>query len=335
MVIASGDPLFYGVGHYLGVALGREQIAVEPGVSSMQLAFARAGLAWHDAEVASIHGRPLAAALLPLLGRPKIGLFTRDGASPAEVAAFFADRGLDDYDAWVGEDLGSAAERVTACRLPALVGRAFAPLNVLILVRDALPPPAHPAAGIPDHLFSGPQEGPHLLTHADVRAVTLARFRDLPPGPLWDVGAGLGGVAVELARAFPGREVVAVERAEAQLAHLRANRVRFGAYNLRVIAGEAPGALADEPNPAGVFLGGSGGRLDAILDLVAERLAARGVLVANFVGLENLTGCLGRLRAAGWPAEVCQVQVSHGRPLGGLTTFVPLRPVWVVRAARP
>ena len=205
---------------------------------------------------------------------------------------------------------------------------------MLILERDGDLPDERPP-GLPDDRFEGPSEGPQLLTHADVRVVTLSRFRDLPPGPIWDVGAGLGGMAVELSRAFPAREVVAIERSAAHLSFLRANRRELAAYNLRIVAGEAPEGLASEASPAGIFLGGSGGRLGAILDLALDRLAPGGVLVANFVVLENLTACLARLRAAGWAAEVSQVQVSHGLPLAGLTAFVPLRPVWVVRVASP
>ncbi|MBX6314916.1 MAG: precorrin-6y C5,15-methyltransferase (decarboxylating) subunit CbiE, partial [Isosphaeraceae bacterium] len=218
VVLASGDPLFFGIGHRLGQELGRDQIIVLPALSSLQLAFARAGLAWHDAAIASVHGRSLAETLRPLLGRSKIGLFSQDGQSPAAIAAFFQEHGLEDYRAWVGEDLGSEREVVTACRLPELVGRAFSPLNVVILLRDA--PEARrerevdhdQPPGIPDEQFHRTAGEPLLLTHADVRVIALSRFRELPEGPLWDIGAGLGGVAVELARAFPAREVVAIER---------------------------------------------------------------------------------------------------------------------------
>jgi precorrin-6Y C5,15-methyltransferase (decarboxylating) len=335
VVLASGDPMFFGIGHFLGERLGRDQISAEPTVSSMQLAFARAGLPWHDATVASIHGRPFESSLLPLLGRPKIGLFTRDGDDPSRVARFFADRGLRDYLAWVGEDLGSADERVTSLPIEELLGRRFRDLNVLLLLRTSSPDlTGLPPAGIPDDAFAGPDSGPLLLTHADVRAVTLARFRDLPDGPIWDLGAGLGGVAVELSRAFPAREVVAVERDARRLDDLRANRSRLEAHNMRVVSGEAPEVLSGEAPPAAVFLGGSGGRLDDILDLVTSRVVAGGVFVGNFVGLENLTACLARLKAAGWPTELTQVQISRGTPLAGLTSLVPLRPVWIVRASR-
>jgi len=340
VVLASGDPLFHGVGHALGLGLGRDQIRVEPAVSSMQLAFARAGLAWHDAAIASVHGRPQARMLLPLLGRPKIGLFTQDGASPSAIAAFFLDRGLEGYSAWVGERLGTVGERVTRSSLEDLRDRRFADLNFVILERHRAPvgildrAEGHSSA-LPDELFATPDAGAVLLTHADVRAITLTRFFGVPGGPIWDVGAGLGGVAVDLARAFGGVEIVGFEQSETQRGFLRENRARLAAHNLRIVAGEAPGCLDGVERRAGVFLGGRGGRLDPILDVVFEQMLPCGKLVANFVGLENLARFSERVRLRGWPFDLTQVQVSHGRPLAGLTTLVPLRPVWVVRATRP
>jgi precorrin-6B C5,15-methyltransferase / cobalt-precorrin-6B C5,C15-methyltransferase len=338
VVLGSGDPLFFGIGRRLSEAVGRDQIVVEPALSSMQLAFARVGLPWDDAQIASIHGRPMVPTLLPLLGKPSIGLFTQDGGNPAAVAAFFLERGLNDYQAFVAENLGGPDECLTALPLAELPGRSFSDLNILILRRDPEDLGAISLAGgsriggIPDAVFEQPQNGPVLLTHADVRALVLARFRDLPPGGLWDIGAGLGGVAVELARAFPGREVLAVERAAEPRAFLERNRAKFGAYNMRILPGQAPDAIMAEDRPAGVFLGGSGGLLAAILDLVLFRLRPSGCLVANFVTLENLALCLDRLRVQNWPAEVTHIQVSHGQPLAGLTSLVPQRPIWIVRA---
>lgn len=340
VVLATGDPLFFGVGHRISEALGREQVRVEPAISSMQLAFARVGLSWQDAAIASVHGRPLKPALLPLLGRARIGLFTRDGDSPSEVARFFLDRGLPEYDAWVCEDLNAAGESVTTADLSALVGRRFADLNVLILSRrkaaaDGLDSAAAARVELADVAFARPAAGPILLTHEDVRSLVLRRFRGLGVGPFWDLGAGLGGVSVELARAFPGSEVVSVERSPERVELLKINRSRFEAWNIRVVAGEAPGALSDEEPPIGVFLGGTGGRLAPILSLVAERLQPGGRLVANFVGLENLVSVLDCFKGLGWAVDLTEVHLSQGRPLAGLTTLVPLRPVWVVRANRP
>jgi precorrin-6Y C5,15-methyltransferase (decarboxylating) len=335
VVLASGDPLCFGIGVYLKAHLWTDNLVFEPAVSSMQLAFARAGLPWHDAAIASVHGRPLAPTMLPLLGLPKIGLFTHDGSSPAAVAEFFLERGLEDYAVWICEDLGTTGERVTRLDIADLPGRRFGDLNVLVLARQD--PGGYSDCRVvvpPDDRFAQPESGPVLLTHADIRSISLSRFRDVPEGPFWDLGAGLGGISIGLANQFRSAEVVAVERSPVQGEYLRSNRRRFRAWNLRIIEGTAPDALLDEKTPAGVFLGGSGGRLDPILDLIMERLAPDGVFVANFVGLENLARTLERLRAEGWATELTHVQVGHGEGLAGLTVVSPLRPVWVLRAVR-
>src|SRR5262249_21306660 len=154
-------------------------------------------------------------------------------------ARFFVDRGLDDYTAWVAERLGTTSDRVERGPILSLLGKTFDPLHFLILERNERRGSvfywveSRPVL-IPGDGFAQPETGPVLLTHADVRSITLSRFRDASGGPIWDIGAGLGGVAVDLARAFPGSEVVAFERSEAQRAYLRENRLRFAAYNLRV-----------------------------------------------------------------------------------------------------
>jgi len=333
VVLASGDPLCFGIGASLRRFLDPSELVIEPSVSSLQLAFARASIPWIDAEVASIHGRPLKSTLIPLLGRPKIGLFTQDGASPSAVAQFFLERGLSDYTAWVCENLGTSDEVVTQRPLQELPGCRFGDLNFLILMRDQS---SKPRVAIPsDRRFAVPESGPVLLTHHDVRAIALSRFHDLPEGPLWDLGAGLGGISVALANQFPGVEVVAVEQSPSRFSYLEQNRRRFEAWNLRLVAGPAPDVLEVEDDPAGVFLGGSGGKLQAILDLVLTRLRPGGVFVADFVGLENLAVTVDFLRRVGWAPELTQVQLSLGQDLAGLTTLAPLRPVWIVRGVKP
>ncbi|MDE2505601.1 MAG: precorrin-6y C5,15-methyltransferase (decarboxylating) subunit CbiE [Planctomycetota bacterium] len=345
VVLASGDPLLFGIGTVLINALGNDQVRIEPAVSSMQLAFSRTGLAWHDAAIVTVHGRPLKPALLPLLGVEKIGIFTTDGQGPSEIASFLLDRGAVDYVACVCERLGTCNERVTHARLPELIGQVFDPLNVVILRLDRSSNRGDSSEKfmqredcvLADEDFVGPATGPILLTHADVRALVVQRFRGLrQSGPIWDVGAGLGGVSVSLADSFRDREVVAFERDVGRLGYLRANRAKFGAFNLRVVEGSAPACFAGESeSPAGVFLGGSGGNLAIILEAITARLATGGVLVANFIAIQHLAYTMSCLHQKGWSRAVTMVQISQERSLGGATTFLPLRPVWVVHAVAP
>lgn len=346
VVLASGDPLFYGIGTYLVGLFGPGGVRIEPAVSSMQLAFARAGISWQQAALGSIHGRDLRGTLLPLLGRRLIGLFTQDADSPAAVARFFLRYGLQDYEAVIGENLGCAEERVSRCPdLQQLAGRQYTPLNYLVLQRTgdaallqegegrrALVP------GVPDEVFERPEAKPEVMTRQEVRSVLIGKLAGrMEPGDIaWEVGAGLGTVSVELAVLRPHVEVVAVERDPARAAFLRRNRERFHAYNIRAIEGPAPDVLAGETQtPARIFIGGSGAHLPAILELARRKLRSGGRLLANFVTLEHLALTLQQLRAWGWPFEVTEVQVARSDSLAGLTGLKPQRGVFIVSADKP
>ena len=334
VVVASGDPLFYGVGAFLAGVMGHDAVRVEPALSSMQLAFARAGLSWQCAALASIHGaRNVRTTLLPLLGHQLIGLFTHDGGSPAVVAQFFLDRGLDNYEAFVGEKLGAADERISNWpNLHDLATQRFESLNYLILLRKGRVAPTYAeiernralAPGVPDEAFFRPEAAAEVMTRQEVRAVVLAKLLSHTNAgdTLWDIGAGLG--------------TIAVERDPTRAGFLRTNRERFGAYNVRVVEGEAPEVLRPEQErPRLAFVGGSGGRLADLLSFLAERLHGGGRMVATFVTLEHLGLALQHCRELGWPFEVTEVHVARSDPLAGLTGLRPQRGVFILRVDKP
>jgi precorrin-6Y C5,15-methyltransferase (decarboxylating) len=346
VVLASGDPLFYGAGTTLSVMLGPQKVRIEPALSSMQLAFARAGLSWQDAALASVHGRDLRSTLLPLLGKRRIGLFSRDGDSPAAVAAFFLQRELLDYEAIVGENLGTAEERVTHWpNLQPLVSQRFAPLNYLVLHRVRAPLSFAElernralVPGVPDEWFARPGTGPEVMTRQEIRSVLVGKLPPLvrPGETVWDIGAGLGTVAVEVAVLRPNVEVVAIERDPARVDYLRRNRERFDAYNVRIVEGTAPAVLdLEQADPRLAFVGGSGEHLPAIIEMLGQRLLPGGRLLANCVTLEHLNLLLQRLRDWHWPVEVTEVHVSRSDSLAGLTGLKPHRGVFVVSADKP
>jgi precorrin-6Y C5,15-methyltransferase (decarboxylating) len=380
VVLASGDPLFYGIGSSLlaqshvveYLQWGEPSLRFEPTLSSMQLAFARARVAWHDAILVSVHGRDFRTQLLPLLGRRKIGLLTSDGDSPARVAQFFLEHGCDDYLAFVGENLGAPSENLSYWPdLASLAQARCAPLNFLILYRcrydrfcghsspatlvpylladldyltapDAYVPSAAErlqamVPGVPDDEFERPTDRPEVMTRREVRSIVLGPLvAQLVPGDIvWDIGAGLGTVAIEVAISRREVEVLAIERDPERIDYLRKNIRKFEAYNVRVIEGTAPDVFAHEDQPPqAIFIGGSGSQLPAILDEAAQRLLDGGRLVANFVTLENLTLTLDRLRHWQWPFEITEVHISRSDSLAGLTGLQPQRGVFIVSAQK-
>ena len=345
VVLGSGDPLFYGIGSLIAGTLGSNLVRIEPAVSSMQLAFARAGLSWQHAMLATIHGRDLRPNVLPLLGRKLIGLFTHDGDSPAAVARFFLQFELAAYEAFVSENLGADNERVSHWPdLQELAQQHFSALNYLILRRTNYPCAIAEiehrralAPGVPDDAFARPSEGQEVMTRQEVRSILLGKLGPTRAGDtVWDIGAGLGTVAVEIAVLRPDVEVVAVERDPGRAVFLRQNRERFDAYNIQVVEGTAPVVLdGEKERPQVIFLGGSGDQLSAILEFTFSRLRPGGRFLANFVTLENLMAFVHKLEESQWKFDVTEIHIARSDNLAGLTGLKPHRGVYLVCADKP
>jgi len=182
--------------------------------------------------------------------------------------------------------------------------------------------------GIPDELFI---RGEVPMTREEIRVISLAKARLGPGQVVWDVGSGTGSIAVEAALLAPGGQVWAVERSAGGCRLIRENCSRFDVPEVRVVQGEAPGALADLPRPDRVIVGGSGGKLREILDLIREKMLPGGRLVINAVTLETLTGTLDFLRA-GCQCEIVQVAVSKSLQLGSSRVMKPYHPVYIISA---
>ena len=328
-LLASGDPGFFGIAALVLRRIPRDQVRIRPAVSSMQLAFARAGETWSDARFASLHGRPL-ENLAAVLGAPRVGLFTDPENHPGRIARFLLDSGWGSYEMVVAEDLGLAGERVRRGPPDAFLGWEGSALNVVLLVRRG-PDPRPLGPGLPDEGFSHDRG---LITKREVRAVALGLLGLPREGVLWDVGAGSGSVSVEACLLAPGLRAYAVERTAGGIAHIRENRRRFRAAGVIPVEGEAPGALSGLPDPHAVYVGGSGGRLGAVLDACWERLRPGGSLVSASVLLESLGETLAWARARGLGPEVTQVGAGRSRTVAGRTRLAPENPVYLVRVGK-
>jgi precorrin-6Y C5,15-methyltransferase (decarboxylating) len=291
-VLASGDPLFFGIGRTLIQRFGQAQVVIHPALSAMQLAFARLREPWQDAHFVSLHGRQHHDLLATVLRHPKLFLFTdpvhRPETIATELGQGLADLGLTDHDCriMVAEDLGMVSERLTHGSPQEIAGQHFSDLNCMI-IRLA---PA--CATLGSEMAPGFRLGlttaeiSHsrgLITKDEVRAAILHHLRLPEQGVLWDIGAGSGSVACEAARLCPGLTVFAIERHAEQQAHILANRRALRLANLHLVPGQAPAPLAGLPDPDRVFIGGSGGQLAPIVQMVYQRLPAGGILMASAV----------------------------------------------------
>jgi len=333
VVLASGDPLFFGIGRYLLRNLPEAALEFVPNVSSVQYAFAKIREPWDDAIFVSADGRGMQGTIDQVVAHDKIAILTDAEHTPQAIARELIARGRDGYAAYLCENLGTAEEKITQTDLKGLLAIPAAPLNVLILVKEyeAGGEGAGPCLGIPDEEFASVKK---LITREEVRAVSLAKLRLRQDLTLWDIGAGSGSVSIEADHLLPNGRVFAVERNPQCLAYLKENLKKFNARNITVVEEEAPRCLDDLPEPDRVFIGGSGGHLWQILEASNARLPVGGRIVLNSVTLDTLTAATEYFENAGYELEVTTVNISRTRPLTDYKMFEAFNPVFVLTAVK-
>lgn len=332
VVLASGDPLFHGIAATLRRELPDDALEIVPSATSLQAAFARAGIDWGDAALVSAHARPLAEVIGWARRAPKLGVLTDAENSPGAIAQALLDAGLPDCRAQVAENLGMPDERITDSRLRELPGQDFGPLNVLLLVQDANWRPAPAFAPRPEEAY---QHHRGLITKRDVRTLALARLALRETDIVWDIGAGSGAVSVEMAELAWRGQVHAVERDPKNLRHIRDNCRQYGTLNVEVMPGAAPEALVSLPAPDAVFIGGSGGRMAAILAHIAGVASPGCRVVACLVTLDTLAAAYDTMRDLGWQPALTQVSVAHAQPIAEHVRLAPENPVFILSGTTP
>jgi len=336
-ILASGDPLFFGVGSLVIKKLGAHHVEIIPQPSSMQLAFARAHVKWDDAAFLSFHGRPLEGLLTRLRPVSKAAIFTDDESSPARIAAHMTDHGETSWKAWVCENLGGVDERVRSLDVAELARVTdIAPLNVLLLVRTDpswRPPPAIPFLHEDEFAKRMPKKG--LITKREVRLLSLASLHVRSDSVVWDIGAGSGSVSIEAALLAPQGRVYAIEVDPEGVEICRGNVRAHGVDNVRVVLGRAPEALADLEGPDAVFVGGSKGSMERIIEVVLERLRPGGRLVVNAITLENASEAYRTLRQHDLAPDVTLLQVSRAEPLAHYRRYEAENPIQIFSVTKP
>ena len=306
VLLASGDPMHYGIGAWLA---GRREIVVIPAVSSISLACARMGWAQQDVRVLSLVGR--SPALGPLRDQDRLIVLSADATTPALVADLLAAQGFSASALTVLSDLGGPAEHV---------GEPYSDLNIVAVDCRGEGLPQVP--GLPDDAF----ENDGQITKREVRAVVLALLAPHPGQLLWDVGAGTGSVGIEWARA--GGSSVAVERNAEKLLRVQRNAAALGVL-LDTRGGEAPDALTALPAPDAVFVGG-GATTPGLMDTCWDALAPGGRLVATAVTLESEAVLLAWQAKHG--GELTRLSVQRTAAIGSFTGWKPMTTVtiWAV-----
>lgn len=321
VVLASGDPMHYGIGRTLVEELGAAAVHVVPAVSATALACARLRWPVESVSVVSVVGRPLACVGRALYDRARVLVLSAGAESPGQVLALLGDRGFGASVVTLLEDLGAGSERVSRVSSDTLPP-SISPLNIVAVEcrHDGRRPRPALTPGLDDTAY----ENDGQLTKRHVRAVTLSTLAPAPGELLWDIGGGSGSIAIEWLRSHPACRAVSVERRADRAERIGRNAAALGVPGLDVLLGRAPEALVGLEPPDAVFVGG-GLTTPGMLDAVVAALRPGGRLVANTVVIESEALVLEAFRR--WGGDLARIDVAQPSRLGGHLAWQAARPV--------
>lgn len=326
VVLASGDPFFYGVGSVLARKIPAGEMRCFPAPSSFSLMAARLGWAVQECALVTLHGRPLQKIIPHLADKAKILALSWDGTTPQKLAALLAARGFGASRLTLGENLGGPHEKIRATRAEEFALDEISPLNIVALdcvaARDAAIIPRAP--GLPDHFF----EHDGQITKSSIRALTLSALQPRRGELLWDIGAGSGSIAIEFLLLDEKNQAIAIESHAERAARILRNAENLGVPQLRLVEGRAPEALAELPRPQKIFIGGGATR-PGVMQAALEALQPGGRLVANGVTLETQSLLIERHGALG--GELISAQIGRAEKIGGFFALRPVLPIlqWI------
>jgi precorrin-6B C5,15-methyltransferase / cobalt-precorrin-6B C5,C15-methyltransferase len=322
VVLASGDPMSFGIGAAMARRFEMSELRVIPTVGSVALACAR--LLWPEESVTTVSlcGRPPETLALHLAPGARLVVLSADGTTPAMIAGALVAHGFGPSSLHVFESLGGADERAIAASADRWTEMRVGNLNIVAV--ECRPAPdtrlLSRAPGLPDEAFVHDGQ----ITKREMRALAISALAPLPGQRLWDVGAGCGSVAIEWLRAAPHAEAIAIERNPERAAIAARNAKTLGVPALDIVQGEAPDALAGLAAPDAVFVGG-GVSQPGVLDAAWHALRPGGRLVAHAVSVEGEARLSEAARTFG--GRLTRIGIERAEPLGGHTGFRPARAV--------
>ncbi len=308
VMLASGDPFWFGAGSSVTQQLDPAEWIAHPAPSTFTLAAARLGWPVQDMACLGLHAAPLERLKPHLVPQQRILALLRNGEAVAALAGYLTGQGFGDSALHVMEALGGPRERLRRVNAEALSFTDFAhPVAVGIECAghgDTLPL----TVGRPDHWFASDGQ----ITKRPVRALTLSALAPCAGELLWDIGAGSGSIGIEWLLAHPANRACAIEADPVRADRARANAAALGVDRLKVVVGTVPDTLPTGPSPDAVFIGG--GLSEALLDTLWARLPAGTRLVANAVTLES------EALLARWHGQtggsLLRIELADAAPLG-------------------
>jgi precorrin-6Y C5,15-methyltransferase (decarboxylating) len=340
VLLASGDPMFSGIGRRAVREFGKDAVEIIPDMSSVQIAFSRIKEAWDDAFLMSLHGGPdpikrrrlpyeIKDIALLLQTNHKIAILTDKENNPSEIAKVLS---LSPVAAvmYVCEKLGYEDEKITKGHPQQIAEMKFGEPNVVIVMREderKAESPIRFGLSEDDILHSR-----GLITKDEMRAVAIHKLRLPQRGVLWDIGAGSGSVSIEAARLCPELKVFSIERDKEQIVNIGKNKFKFRAQNIEIIEGEAPDVLNGIPSPDRVFIGGSGDKLKEIMDYVIKKHVE--LIVVNAATIETLNDSIQCFESHGFNIGISEISVSRAKTLAEKRHMSAINPIFIVQGQR-
>lgn len=334
VVIASGDPNFFGIGPPLVEYLGEDNVVIHPNISVAAAAFSRIKLSWHDAVVVSLHGGKSEKEVLDaIIKKDKVAVFTDSKRTPACLACKLIEINQDNLRVCIFEDLGSSNEHFAWYSPQEVAGKEFAALNIVIIIRAGNQRRQMPVAyfGMLEDAYAH-EKG--LITKAEVRAVAIARLRLFPHHVLWDLGGGSGSVSIEASLLVKDGMVICVEKRPERVEQIKRNIKQFQVTNVRVIHSHLPEGLKDLPGPDRIFIGGGGEDITGIIEMAGSYLRGGGTMVINTVLINRLEKITGVLKKMNFETEIVHVQIGRGKEMSYGVRMEALNPVWIITGTK-
>lgn len=331
VVLASGDPMHFGMGATLTRYIKPDEMRIISAPSSFSLAAAAMGWPIQDAQCLSVHGRPLETLVKSLAPGARLLVLSNDGSTPAQAARLLATSGFPSARLTVLEHMGGEAERRFEGTAQGWGHPQCADLNVLAVDCGIPDQPSRVyggLAGLPDEAYQHDGQ----LTKRDIRAVTLAHLAPLPGQLLWDVGAGCGSIGIEWMRSHPSCRALSIEADEKRQDLIVQNSKVLGVPDLQLVPGEAPAALTGLAAPDAVFIGG-GVTDDGVLQACWQSLKPGGRFVANAVTIQSEMVLIRWRDTHG--GDLIKLNISHAQPLGSFDTWRAALPVTIYSARKP
>ena len=325
-ILASGDPLCYGVGATILKDIDISEITIIPALSAFSLACSRLGWSLTEVETLSLCGRPVSLLQSYIYPGAKLLILSEGKNTPANVAEILISRGYGNSQIIVLEKMGNTNENIITDIATNWQEKNIAALNTIAVecIADRGIVGLSRFPGLPDSAFHHDGQ----LTKREVRAVTLSSLAPLAGELLWDVGAGCGSISIEWLRSDRRCRAIAIEQNSTRINYIADNAAALGTPNLQIMAGKALEVIPNLPAPNAIFIGG-GVTVPEILENCWNALLPGGRMVVNVVTLE------GEQRLYQWYEKVggtfTRIAIQRAEPIGKFLGWKAMSPVtqWV------